>query len=285
MIARLLFLGLLASCIFAAPARAQQPDDDDDKDEPAPQNGVVMAQPNFNDETFEQWVFQNNGRYNGARQQLGLQLLLQIEDLDRTCKLTEVQKKKLQLTGQGDIKRFFDKYDKVKKKFDLLKNDQQKLFQEIWQDINPLQAILQSGLFLDDSILYKSLHNTLTPEQLERYKVHARERREFQHRYNIEFAVGMIEMNTPLRASQRRELMALLATMTKAPRRTGQYGYYVVMYQMAKAPQEKLKSIFDDIQWKAISATFNQYQGMRQWLKDSGQLPDDDDDAKADARP
>jgi hypothetical protein len=285
MIARLFFLSLLSSFLLVAPVGAQQPDDDDDKDEPAQPNGVVVMQNNFTDETFEQWVFQNNGRYNGARQQLGLQLLLQIEDLDRTCKLTDLQKKKLQMTGQGDIKRFFDKYDKVKKKFDLLKNDQQKLFQEIWQDINPLQLILQSGLFLEDSILYKSLHNTLTPEQWKKYREHARERREFQHRYNIEFAVAMIEMNTPLRASQRRELMAALSTITKAPRRTGQYGYYVVMYQMAHTPEEKLKPLFDDIQWKALKATFQQYQGMRQWLKDSGQLPDEDDDAKADARP
>jgi hypothetical protein len=281
---RALLFGLLALLLLAAPARAQQPDDDDEKDD-LPQAGAVVMQPQFTDETFEQWVFQNSGRYAGSKQHLGLQLLLQIEDLDRACKLNDAQRKKLQLTGQGDIKRFFDRYEKVKKRFDLLKNDQQKLFQEIWQDISPLQQTLQSGLFSEDSILYKSLHNTLTAEQWERYQAYSSERRAFQHRYNIEFAVAMIEMSIPLRAGQRRELMAVLSTLTKPPRRSGQYGYYLVMYQLAQAPQEKLKPLFDDTQWKAVSATFNQYKGMRQWLKQSGQLPEDDDDEKADARP
>src|SRR5207245_8056724 len=125
-------------------------------------------------------------------------LALQVKDIDRACKLTDAQKKKLQLTGRGDIKRFFDRYEKVKQKFQLVKHDEQKM-QEIWQDISPLQMTLQAGLFHDDSLLHKSLHNTLSSEQFARYDAIAGERRAFRHHANIELAVTTLEQSMPLR--------------------------------------------------------------------------------------
>jgi hypothetical protein len=275
MSARSLLTGLLAAFVLAAPARAQQKEDDDNDDPFGAQ--PVVVQGGFTDENFDQWVFQNNGNFAGARQQLNLLLALQVEDIDRACKLTDAQKKKLQLTGRCDIKRFFDLYEKVKQKFQLVKNDQQKM-QEIWQAMSPLQIMLQSGLFHEDAFLFKSLHNTLTGEQFERYQALTRERLAFRHRADIELAVMMLELNMPLRAAQRRELITLLSNVTKPPRKSGQYAYYVLMYQLAQLPEGKLKPLFDDAQWNVVSGQFNQYKGMRQWLKQSGQLPEEDDD-------
>src|SRR5580692_11628476 len=42
-----------------------------------------------------------------ARNKLDSALALRIDDVDRICGVTESQKKKLQLAGRGDIKRFF----------------------------------------------------------------------------------------------------------------------------------------------------------------------------------
>src|SRR5581483_10939606 len=207
----------------------------------------------------------------------------QVEDIDRACKLTDVQKKKLLLSGRGDIKRFFNLYEKAKQKFQLVKDDQRKL-QEIWQDIGPMQTIMQSGLFNDDSFLFKSLHNTITQEQFQIYQALTRERRAFRHRADIELAVMMIEMNAPLRAEQRRDLITLLSKATKPPRKSGQYGYYVTIYQLSQLPEEKVKPLFDDAQWKAVRAQMRGLNGMKQWLKQTGELPDDED-VNADARP
>src|SRR5438105_2926594 len=84
-----LLVSLLAALIWAAPARAQQDDDDDKADAGLP---APVAQQNFSDENFDQWVFQNNGNFSGARQHLDVLLALQVEDIDRACKLTDAQK-------------------------------------------------------------------------------------------------------------------------------------------------------------------------------------------------
>jgi hypothetical protein len=203
---------------------------------------------------------------------------MHIEALDRACQLSEAQKKKLHLAGQGDIERFFDRYELVKQKFQALNNDQQKL-QQIWQDINPLQTTLQAGLFHDDSLVYKLLRNTLTGEQRARYEAFDRERRAFHHRASIELAITMLEQGTPLRDAQRQQLIALLTNQTKPPRKFGQYEYYAIMFQLGRVPEEKLKPLFDPAQWNVVSRYLAQCKGMEPMLRQSGQLPDDDGEA------
>jgi hypothetical protein len=273
----MLFLALLAAFVLTTPARAQPDPDDEDEDAPRPAPRVQMG---WTDETLDQWIFQNQGSFSGVRKHLDELLALQLEHIDRACRLTEAQKKKLNLSGRGDIKRFFSIYEEVKRKFQRVKNDQQAM-QEIWQDISPLQTMIQSGLFLEDSFLLKSLPHTLTSEQLERYQAVTNQRHAFRHRADIELAVRILELNVPMRAAQRRELIALLLQITKPPRKTTQYAYYALQYRLAQLPEEKLKPLFDEAQWKVVNAQLNQARGMGQWLKQSGQLDEDADDKAA----
>lgn len=251
----------------------------------APPAPAVVGQPVWQDEQFDQWVFQQDRTAFGARQRLDSQLALHEQDIDHVCDLTDAQRKKLHLAGRGEIKRFFDRYEAVKQNFQLVKNDQQKV-QEIWQEIGPLQQSLQGGMFNDASFLYKTLHNTLTQDQRARYEASARDRQAFRHRANIELVVTLLEQGVPLRDAQRRELISLLTDQTKPPRKSGPYDYYLIMFQATRLPEGKLKSLFDDAQWKVVTRQLNQYQGMVPFLKQSGQWPDEAEEAgRADARP
>jgi hypothetical protein len=244
-----------------------------------------VRQPVWTDEMFDQWVFQQDRDAAGARQRLDSLLALRIDEVDRASHLTEDQKQKLQLAGKGDMKRFFARYQTVKKRFQLVKQDQQKM-QQIWQDINPLQMSLQAGLFNEDSLLIKSLLHTLPPEQFAHYDAIDRERRGFRHRAAIEMTLAILEQNMPLRAAQRRELIGLLTDRTKAPRKSGQYGYYVILIQLGRVPEEKLKPLFDKMQWRVVKQQLDQVKGMEAFLRNSGQWPDADDEAdKADVKP
>jgi hypothetical protein len=244
-----------------------------------------VRQPVWTDDMFDQWVFQQDRNAAGARQRLDSLLGLRIEEVDRASQLTDAQKKKLQLAGKGDMRRFFARYETVKKKFQLVKNDQNKINQ-IWQDISPLQMSLQAGLFHEDSLLVKSLPHTLTAEQFERYDAVARERRAFRHRATIELTVALLEQNMPLRASQRSDLIALLTKQTKPARKSGQYEYYVIMVQLGRVPEVKLKPLFDTMQWQVVKHQLDQLKRMEPFLRQSGEWPDGDDEAdKADARP
>jgi hypothetical protein len=303
-----ILFALVIACVFSTSSQAQQKQekkndapaeqkqenkkDAEKKKEAARKEAIkkeavrrqaVRVQNRFTDENFDQWVFQQDRKASTARKRLASTLVIQLEAIDRASRLTDPQKQKLQLAGRGDVKRFFDRYETAKQKFHLVKDDQQK-FQEIWQDINPLQTSLHAGLFDGDSLFYKSLHNTLTDEQRARHDVVDRERREFSHRASIELAVNTWEQSVPLREAQRRELITLLTNQTKMPRKSGSYDYYLIMYQLSQLPEEKLKPQFDEIQWKIVGRQLAQAKGWGQFLRTAGVLANDDED-KADAQP
>src|SRR5262249_50648771 len=153
------------------------------------------------------------GSASEARKRLLSELTMQIESIDRVCRLTEPQKKKLQLAGRGDIKRFFDRYENINLKYQSIELD--RLNQELQQAINSLRRTWQGGLFRENSLLVKSLRNTLTSEQLARYEGIADDRRASRHRANIERAVALLQRGVPLREAQRRALITLLTNETK----------------------------------------------------------------------
>jgi hypothetical protein len=260
--------------VFSLCGNVLAQDDEDEND--AAEAVKVEVRPAWTDENFEQWVFQNQRNAQGARQRLDSQLALQTDDVARVCSLTGAQKTKLQLAGRGDIKAFFDRYEEVKKKFQAVKHDQQQ-FNQIWQDISPLQMTLQAGLFHEDSIFHKSLRNTLTDEQFVRYDVVARERRTFRHRAKIELVVAALEQSTPLLDEQRRKLIELLVRETRPLRKSGNYDYYALMLQVSRIPEAKLRLLFDEAQWRGLSQQVNQAKGYEQWLKQMGYLLEPDE--------
>jgi hypothetical protein len=137
-------------------------------------------------------------------------------------------------------------------------------------------------VFNDDSLLHKSLRNTLTGEQFTRYDTVVRERGASQHRANIERVVTMIEQNTPLRDAQRREFITLLTNETKPARTQSQYDFYLIALQIGRLPEAKLKPLFDDTQWKAVTEFLNRYKGIEPALRQNGVIVDDDREAGGD---
>src|SRR5207302_5495045 len=131
--------------------------------------------------------------------------------------------------------------------------------QEIMPDLVPLRAVMQGGPFHEDSLLCKSLRNTLTDEQFAKYDALTRERRAFRHRANIELAVSMLEQAMPLRDAQRRELIAVLEKETSPPRKGGQYEAYLILHQLGLLPDTKLKALFSDTQKLVLDRQLAQY--------------------------
>jgi hypothetical protein len=247
--------------------------------QPAPAVRAVPVQV-WPDAQFEQWVFQQDRTAEQARRRFESSLPLHIDEIDRVCQVTPDQKKKLYLMGRGDIKRLFDRYENVKHQFNLHNNDINRL-NEIQQQITPLRFALQGGLFDEHSLLAKSIRHTLTDEQYARYDATARDRRAYRHRAQIELAVRILEESVPLRDAQRRELIALLTKETKPIRTTYGYDIYVMMDRLGRIPDEKIKSLFSNPQWKVLERVVNQYKGIVPNLRRNGMLLDEDDDAEA----
>jgi hypothetical protein len=261
---------VLAIAGTAGAARAQ--DDEEvveDDGGPFAAAGMVAVAAVANPDQVDQWIFGRFGGAGGARNRLDSALALRIDDLERAFGVTEGQKKKLQLAGRGDIKRFFDRVDDVKRKFVQLQNSPNN---NIWQEIQPLQVELNAGIFGDDSIFTKTITRTLNDDQAARYESMLRERTSGRRRATIDWFVVHIDKGLGLSDDQRSRLGEMLVNETPAPRRFGQGDYWFLMYEMSLLPEGKLKPIFDIPQWRLLSRQFMQARGMEQWLRSNGVL-------------
>jgi hypothetical protein len=239
-------------------------------------DSVAYGQVGWTDQQLDQWVFQQYGNASTARVRLKDLLKLYMENVDQICSLSDAQKQKLQLAGQGDVERFFRKYTEVKTKFQTIRNDQQKVNQ-VFQDIRPLQAKLTTGLFDRDSLLQKCLVNTINRKQFLQYLKVDKDRQRFHHEARIGVIISLLDQAAPVTAEQRRELSELLRRETKPLGKSSQYDHYAMMYQAAKIDDGKFQQILDDIQWLIFKQQLSQMRGMEQWLKKNGILSDDDD--------
>jgi hypothetical protein len=238
---------------------------------------AIVVQQLWSDDQLERMVFQQDGNASQARQRLDAQLAAQIFEIGRICKLTDAQKTKLRLAGRGDIKRFFDRYEAIKQKSQAIEPDEANIL-EIHQELNRLQIALQGNLFFEDSLLIKSLPNTLTGDQFTRYETVARERRASEHRASVVRAVAILLRGIALRDAQRQKLITLLTNETKPARTSGRYDAYVLLLQLSRLPEEKLKRLFDEDQWEVVSESLAQAQQLEPVLRQSGQMPIEEND-------
>jgi hypothetical protein len=229
--------------------------------------GPVMAQ-----DDFDRWV--SGGRTRDQIEHTFESLLaLQVESVTRACELSDAQRAKLELAGRGDMKRFSRSLEQLKEKFRQVGQDQQK-FNEIAQQVFPLQMKMQTGIFGDSSLYRKIVKQTLNPEQSVLYEQQERQRRMFRYEAKIELVMSNLETTIPLRAEQRQRLVKLLLDETEPPKESsGQYDYYVVLCQARKLGEAKLKPIFDDAQWQTLKRALDQSRGIEQHLRLNGFLP------------
>ncbi len=246
-------------CVCAAP----------DDGEPPPVAAVANNDFMMDEANFDQWVFQGSGNAAAGKARLESQLKLKIDELTRVCQITDEQKKKLTLAARGDMKRFFDQVEVVRKKFIAVKNDQN-AFGNIWQEIQPLQQKQSAGLFVETSLFGKALARTLSEEQQAQYRVVVEERRRFRYRATVEASLITLSNTVTLRSEQHEALLKLLVEETQPPHIFGQYDNYLVLYRLAKLPAKQIKPLLDDRQWKLMQPQLQQGLGLEAHLAQTG---------------
>ena len=229
---------------------------------------------------FDANVFQPSGNAKAARTQIETKLKLQLDELHRVCGITEAQKQKLTLAASSDVKRFFDEVDRIRKKVKA-GNIDQNAWNNIWQEIQPLRNKQAAGLFGDSSFYAKTVRKTLNEEQIQKYDAVVNERRKFRYRASLEVAVTNLESAVPLKHSQHEAIVKLLMEETQPPPTFGQYDQYLVMHQLGKIAEPKLKPLLDEHQWKLMEGQIQQYKGMEQFLIQNGMIPKEDDEPQA----
>jgi len=276
---------LLSSFAFA---------DDDDDDAPAEEaqvNGGFFVE----EANFDQWIFQGSANAATGKARIESSAKMKLAELRRVCDLTDAQSKKLSLATRGDMRRFFDEVEIVRRTFLKVRNDEN-AFNNIWQEISPLQRQQAAGLFGDSSFFAKTVRNTLTREQHTKYQAVLDERRHLRYQAAVDLALVNMSSTVALRHDQHEAIFKLLIEETQPPLIFGQYDQYFVFYSLSKLPAAKLQSLLDDRQWKLLQQPLQQGRSMEPTLMQQGMieppkgrilksvrtfLPEDDDHADA----
>lgn len=253
--------------LLASFALAADEDDDDPPAAAAPANNGFFIQ----EENFDQWIFQGSNNAAAGKARIESSVKMKLAELRRVCNLTDAQAKKLSLAARGDMRHFFEDVEIVRKKFLKVRNDQN-AFNQIWQEINPLQQRQAAGLFGDSSFFAKTVRNTLTREQHEKYQVILDDRRRFRYQAAAEVALHTLSNTVALSHDQHETIFKLIIEETHPPLTFGQYDQYFVFYSLAKLPNAKLKPLLDDRQWKLLQPHLQQGRGMEANLMQQGMI-------------
>jgi hypothetical protein len=139
----------------------------------------------------------------------------QIEEVERSCPLAAAQKKKLELAGKGDVKRFLDRVYALGKRQESALADPEEAT-ALLREIEALEVRLRNGLFGQDSLFSKTLARALTEDQLAKYQSDLRERRSNPYQEAVFQAVKQVGRSLDLSSEQRRRLEKVILDETKA---------------------------------------------------------------------
>jgi hypothetical protein len=228
------------------------------------QNDLIQ----FTEQSFIQNVFGNYRTYNAAREHAENALQVQIDFVANAVPLSDDQKNKLELAGRGDIHRFFTDYERVKRgmTFGGIPRDE---WQEVWQKTQPLSTRFAAGLHGARSLLAKSITSTLAPEQKEVFDAMKRQRDTDIYLDHIRMTLALIDRKIPLTRQQRDTVTQMLIRGTTPPLFYGQSNsrLYVVLLKMTELPEEELRAVFNQDEWKIVDALLRQARAMERSLQ------------------
>jgi hypothetical protein len=120
-----------------------------------------------------------------------------------------------------------------------------------------------------ESIFAKTLKSTLTAEQRASYERNLQE----LYRSRVEWMVFNIHHNLRLSHDQHQRFVAMIVSETRPLERYGKYDLLALLYVASTLPEDKIKPIFNDSQWRLLRREFDHVQRQEQFLIAEGYLP------------
>jgi hypothetical protein len=263
---------LLATCAWlaivatASSATAQELDEPEDPLRAAT-NDVVHVETADGadlDRTVEQWIFGGNNA-DAIRKRIEAALAQNIKRFDQKYGLTAAQKKKLELAGRYDMKRFFDGVEETKAEYRRVKGDWNQVGNRIFE-LQRVHNQVFTELFGDESMLAKTLKKTLTVEQIAHNC-------KMIYMARAEWMAGLLDRRLALNADQHRRLVNLIIEETPPLRRYGSFDYDAIMFQLSRLPRARLLTALEEAQCRELTLRFDQARRMESILVSEGYLP------------
>jgi hypothetical protein len=274
----LLLLAATISTSLVADRRAHAQaaaDLDEQEEKPAPALGRGRAV-QVSDRQFDRWIFASDGGADSARMLTESRLKSRIGYIEHLCGLSQNQRKKLEVAGRGDIKRFFDRVEEKRNQFHHGEMHQAELIQEM-TEVQKMGRDYRATIFNDRSMFGKVLATLLDQEQADRYRRNRDDARLSRHQSRVEWVALTLQKNLLLTDVQRVRLVSVLFEETRPPQRFGPSDYYGIIYQASRLPEARLRPIFAEAEWRALQREFDEAKRQERVLKDFGYLPAGDD--------
>jgi hypothetical protein len=268
--------GILAIILaFAAMSESALAQDDEveDPDAQAELEARIARRPLLHDQQFDMQIFGRVESIDGARARMNEALTRQVQTWDGQYGLTSTQKQKLYLAGQGDIKRLLDRVEALRKEFLLAKFDRNAVT-ECLREARRLRRALETPSLGNHSLLAKILATTITEEQKARHNDLVRAYQSGPFDAGVAEAAARLGGVLNLRPEQHRKLLRLLQSEIRQPRQVGGSIYAYVMHQLSKLPEDKVRPIFGDSQWKFLHELLVPWSQAEEFLENDGFILD-----------
>ena len=226
------------------------------------------------DRQFDRWVFLNEMDSDMARQLAEARLSSRIAFVDLICGISPEQRRKLEVAGRGEIKAFFDDLAQLRAKVRSAGKDVEELDRLGVEVRRQAMSYLQLGSL--DSRFSKVLRATIDREQSDRYRERWDEVRLLRYQSRVEWVCLTLQKNHDFSVGERFRLVVVMLEETRPLRVFGPGDYYGVMCQAARIPEQRIRPIFfQDADWRALQAEFDDARRRERFLRDSGCLPED----------
>lgn len=251
---------LAAACLLSA-ATATAQDEPGDPDEVVLPQVAVPAPPEFD---VAHWIY---GGRSVEETKKGFESALDqgIGRFDRKYGLTPAQRKKLQLAGRHDIRRFFDRVDGLSAEVRRANGNWHAAAGTPIDDLRRTVRSPHSNLFGDGSMLAKTMRKNVTAEQVAGHE-------KSEYRKKVEWMAEVLHGRLVLGDDQRRRLVELVVEETPPLKHHGNHDYDAIMFQMSRLPREKLRAFLDDNQYRALGLRFEQARRLEGVLVSEGYL-------------
>jgi hypothetical protein len=256
---RLAMLALIPASLSAARA---QDDVDPSSDGEAESSVPIQRRALYNDRQFDAQLLGPAQSMGAVGQQLRRVLNIQIARLNLDYSLTDAQKKKLFVAGEGDIKRFFDRMAELKTKFETAKYDRTQLIACL-QAARRMRADSRGTIFGAGSLLDKTLVTTATAEQKAKGEEAQRLREIAAHRAAVANTMKWLDQVLLLGEDQRRRLEQLVLAASRPQPGSGLSGPASILFQLTKLPSEQLKAVLRDDQWRRLERQLAAFRNLK----------------------
>lgn len=267
----------------------------------AQESNLVELGANFDTNVFEQvgggWVIQHQNAGNMVGRRVGgdgvegspalararASGMARLARVERTCGLSEAQRRKLELAMEADIRRCVADIEEIRRGYvgtsvNMRHRDGQQKWQRFQQDVQRCRRRLLS-LFEESSLFAESLATVLDEGQQKALADETAARRSFRWKCLVGTALLRLDDALALDAEQHATIERLLLEREPplrldAPQRqrNEQAEKMLVFMVLAEVDQKALRATVGEDRWKNVLTMANQGRSMRSWIEGQGLL-------------